>query len=439
MELKDIERSIITTYRKKIWVPFIKGINDYKLINENDKIAVCISGGKDSFLLAKCMQEIKKHGKINFDLKLSLSNENGEEFVTTDVNGQKQDFIIISREEIKQAVDKGDDNIIVNYVHDVTGDDFVFGSGYHELVITAVTKGENGADKELELFRGNLVNDGSSSHMFKELLNPTISLVNEAHMSSGNSISYNHTITSTIIVVDTDKVIVDGIFYAELQDATYTNACPDNPENCKIKVDIKNNKCEKVLNGKVKNCEVKAVTSNEIKIMVTFDDLKENTNYSIYAYADTYRNNVDLTNKEQLVYVRKNQYTKNEFDFSLGAVTPTARSKKELVITFANSANLKDSLAGIKYTVNVQGAGTVSSGILGKINTDSTNVNALSYKLDNDGYPTLDIPLNGGTLGLNNYIIITYYYVDKNDNNAIKPLELNGSTSFQYTVKNEFK
>ena len=69
MELKEIERSIITTYRKKIWVPFIKGINDYKLIEENDKIAVCISGGKDSFLLAKCMQEIKKHGKINFELK----------------------------------------------------------------------------------------------------------------------------------------------------------------------------------------------------------------------------------------------------------------------------------------------------------------------------------------------------------------------------------
>jgi len=69
MEVKEIERSIITTYRKKIWVPFIKGINDYKLINENDKIAVCISGGKDSFIMAKCMQEIKKHGKINFDLE----------------------------------------------------------------------------------------------------------------------------------------------------------------------------------------------------------------------------------------------------------------------------------------------------------------------------------------------------------------------------------
>ena len=74
MQLKDIERSIITTYRKKIWVPFIKAVNDYKLINENDKIAVCISGGKDSFLLAKCMQEIKKHGKINFDLEFIVMN-----------------------------------------------------------------------------------------------------------------------------------------------------------------------------------------------------------------------------------------------------------------------------------------------------------------------------------------------------------------------------
>lgn len=47
----------------------MSAINDYNLINDGDKIAVCISGGKDSFLLAKCMQEIKKHGKIDFELK----------------------------------------------------------------------------------------------------------------------------------------------------------------------------------------------------------------------------------------------------------------------------------------------------------------------------------------------------------------------------------
>lgn len=74
MDLKDIEKSIIKKYRKEIWTPFIKGINEYKLINENDKIAVCISGGKDSFLLAKCMQEIKKHGKMNFELKFIVMN-----------------------------------------------------------------------------------------------------------------------------------------------------------------------------------------------------------------------------------------------------------------------------------------------------------------------------------------------------------------------------
>ena len=65
----DIERSIIKTYRKDIWRKFTKAVTIYDLIKDGDKIAVCISGGKDSFLLAKCMQEIKKHGKIKFDLE----------------------------------------------------------------------------------------------------------------------------------------------------------------------------------------------------------------------------------------------------------------------------------------------------------------------------------------------------------------------------------
>ncbi len=65
---QEIERSIIKRYRKEIWSKFIKAINDYELIKENDKLMVCISGGKDSFLLAKCIQELKRHGKINFEV-----------------------------------------------------------------------------------------------------------------------------------------------------------------------------------------------------------------------------------------------------------------------------------------------------------------------------------------------------------------------------------
>lgn len=63
---KEIERSIIKKYRKEIWSKFIKAIQEYKLIQENDKVMVCISGGKDSFLLAKCIQELERHGKIPF-------------------------------------------------------------------------------------------------------------------------------------------------------------------------------------------------------------------------------------------------------------------------------------------------------------------------------------------------------------------------------------
>ena len=64
---KEIERSIIKKYRKDIWSKFVKAVQDYELIKENDKIMVCISGGKDSFLLAKCMQELQRHGKFHFD------------------------------------------------------------------------------------------------------------------------------------------------------------------------------------------------------------------------------------------------------------------------------------------------------------------------------------------------------------------------------------
>lgn len=64
----EVERSIIKRFRKEIWRKFITSVNDYQLIKEGDKIAVCISGGKDSMLLAKCMQELKKHGKVHFDL-----------------------------------------------------------------------------------------------------------------------------------------------------------------------------------------------------------------------------------------------------------------------------------------------------------------------------------------------------------------------------------
>ena len=64
---KEIERSIITKFRKDIWSKFVKGVSDYELIHENDKVMVCISGGKDSFLLAKCIQELQRHGKFKFE------------------------------------------------------------------------------------------------------------------------------------------------------------------------------------------------------------------------------------------------------------------------------------------------------------------------------------------------------------------------------------
>lgn len=71
---KEIERSLIKKFRKPIWRKFTKAVQEYQLVQEGDKIAVCISGGKDSMLMAKLFQELQRHGKISFELVFLVMN-----------------------------------------------------------------------------------------------------------------------------------------------------------------------------------------------------------------------------------------------------------------------------------------------------------------------------------------------------------------------------
>lgn len=71
---KDVERSIVKKFRKDIWRKFTQGINEYEMIQDGDKIAVCISGGKDSMLMAKLFQELERHGRKNFEVVYLVMN-----------------------------------------------------------------------------------------------------------------------------------------------------------------------------------------------------------------------------------------------------------------------------------------------------------------------------------------------------------------------------
>ena len=79
-----VERSIQKKYHKELWTPFVRAVKQYQLIKDGDKIAVCISGGKDSMLMAKLFQELERHGKKNFEVVYMVMNPGYNE-----VNRQK--------------------------------------------------------------------------------------------------------------------------------------------------------------------------------------------------------------------------------------------------------------------------------------------------------------------------------------------------------------
>ena len=71
---QKIERSIVTDFRRDIWNKFVMGYERYDMIKPGDKIAVCISGGKDSMLLAKCMQHLQKYQGMDIGLEFIVMN-----------------------------------------------------------------------------------------------------------------------------------------------------------------------------------------------------------------------------------------------------------------------------------------------------------------------------------------------------------------------------
>ena len=70
----DIELSVVKKFRREIWAKFLKGIKEYELIQEGDKIAVCISGGKDSMLMAMCMKRLQRYSKVPFEVVFLVMN-----------------------------------------------------------------------------------------------------------------------------------------------------------------------------------------------------------------------------------------------------------------------------------------------------------------------------------------------------------------------------
>lgn len=372
--------------------------------------------GDDTYSKRVLNMKYNLYTDVNFDILYEIYDIDGnKKYDGTIVNG---DFSVSKSGAISASYDK-----------DISGNDFVFGANYYTLKVYAVT---TDLHRKLELYN-DVIKQVSTDKIYMdvaELRNPSITVNKQEAIISED---YKHSIKYKITVIDSNRVITDGKYYIELQDTSYKNVC-SNPKDCQVTVDMKNNTCTF---GNGKSCTVNPVNDGLV-VEVTFDNLKADTNYVIYAYADVYRNNVSLNDSEKLskVYVRKSQYTKSDLGFSLGAVTPTAVSKKEVHLTFVGAANLNEKIKGIEYSITVQGGERIASGVIGK--TTNTGSDEITFKLDSDRYPYLDIAIpDGKELGVNNTINITYYYLD-NDGN-ISVLKLGDKTTFDYSFKNENK
>lgn len=372
--------------------------------------------GDDTYSKRVLNMKYNLYTDVNFDILYEIYDIDGnKKYDGTIVNG---DFSVSKSGAISASYDK-----------DISGNDFVFGANYYTLKVYAVT---TDLHKKLELYN-DVIKQVSTDKIYMdvaELRNPSITVNKQEAIISED---YKHSIKYKITVIDSNRVITDGKYYIELQDTSYKNVC-SNPKDCQVTVDMKNNTCTF---GNGKSCTVNPVNDGLV-VEVTFDNLKADTNYVIYAYADVYRNNVSLNDSEKLskVYVRKSQYTKSDLGFSLGAVTPTAVSKKEVHLTFVGAANLNEKIKGIEYSITVQGGERIASGVIGK--TTNTGSDEITFKLDSDRYPYLDIAIpDGKELGVNNTINITYYYLN-NDGN-ISVLKLGDKTTFDYSFKNENK
>ena len=114
IDYKEFERDLITKYRKNIWSKFVKAVKEFQMINEGDRIAVCISGGKDSMLLSKCMQEFQKHNEVNFEIEFICMNPGySKENLKKIINNAKMLNVPINVFEtnIFQAVERIDDRV----------------------------------------------------------------------------------------------------------------------------------------------------------------------------------------------------------------------------------------------------------------------------------------------------------------------------------------
>lgn len=369
--------------------------------------------------------------KLNFTLYLQSTKNYDVKYQIFD----KENNLILENILENKDIIKNDKGSMLNDSFAVP-DDFVFGDNSYKIVITAIT---TDLKKELELYNDYLRDEknGQSKYykLFKELEKPNISIIPTSGLDEANN---DYSINYNININDTDRTIIDGKVYIELQDIGQNNACP-NKEDCIVKVNLKDNTCENstASTSKVKSCKVTStLTGSNFNINLTYNKLKSDTNYLIYTYTNAYLNNVSVVDKEKFIYVRQGQYTKSELGFSLGYPILSVKDN-ELNLAFLNSTDVEKNIVGLKYSVFKEGATNIGSGKIGEVleNNEIKDYGNLNYVKRESNNIYVLLPVNSDISNIKGTISIavTYYYYDSN--NILTMYEKDGNTIHQVSTE----
>ena len=369
--------------------------------------------------------EVSNFKIVNFDGSAATSCDVNKTGISTNgyVNGC---YISVSKEDVSSANNKAN-------IYSFSGNNFLFGDGYYKLLVYAIpyTKGSYRENEKVLLYQNDSLTNGDvTSNGIRQAIN--IPKLEEVSASLNNTLSAGYTdkngyyVSFSPKVTDIHKVIKYGKYHVNLKDEKgniVTNS--SGKDKCLYYL----NKDNYSTIREAASCSI-TLDADSVNQKIEFTGLKSNTLYYVEISYEVYRNNVGYSEEQKISATPFTDfiYTPIASGITLGTITATQSTGKDIMLTYNGSANLSDNIVEVIYTISLKGGSSKTTGSyqnnIFTINTDKTPRLMIDTS-DSDHSENTSFTFKFG----NTYIISTkYYYMSNGKKTLLKDQETGNDT-----------